>query len=120
MAGERPSKFRRERDDDEHMGHDHEMQDDRGSPDCAVFVTDIARGVTDEMLKEKFKAFGNVVEAFVVKNKYTGDTKGYGFVHFTSMDEVYGVLDAKELPRFEDSVSHKMYALPFDLRLICE
>lgn len=77
------------------------------------------------MLKEKFKDFGNVVEAFVVKNKYTGDTKGsfshplfgyicllragYGFVHFSSMDEVYAVLDAKELPRFEDSVNHKMY-----------
>ena len=25
------------------------------------------------------------------------------------MDEVYGVLDAKELPRFEDSVNHKVY-----------
>lgn len=25
------------------------------------------------------------------------------------MDEVYNVLDAKELPRFEDSISHKMY-----------
>jgi RNA recognition motif-containing protein len=42
--------------------------------------TDIARGVTDDMLREKFKDFGNVVEAFVVKNKYTGDTKGFNFI----------------------------------------
>lgn len=36
MAGERPSKFKRERDDNEH--YDQEMQDDHGDPECAVFV----------------------------------------------------------------------------------
>ena len=41
--------------------------------------TDIARGVTDEVLKDKFKDFGTVVDAFVVKNKYTGDTKGFSY-----------------------------------------
>lgn len=38
--------------------------------------TDIARGVTDDLLKDKFREFGNVQEAFVVKNKFTGETKG--------------------------------------------
>lgn len=87
---------------------EHEHEQGSGPQENSVFVTDIARGVTDELLKEKFAPYGTVVDAFVVKNKFTGDTKGYGFVKFESMDDVYATLDAKELPRFEDSVSHKV------------
>jgi hypothetical protein len=35
------------------------------------------------------------------------------------MDEVYGVLDAKELPRFEDSVNHKVYVYVLCYLCVC-
>lgn len=38
--------------------------------------SDIARGVTDEQLTEAFSIYGKVFEAKVVKNKFTGETKG--------------------------------------------
>lgn len=46
-----------------------------------------------------------MIHAISLPNRWLG----YGFVHFSSMDAVYAVLDAKELPRFEDSVNHKVY-----------
>jgi hypothetical protein len=37
MAGERSSKFKRERDEG-HLSYDQEMQDDQQDAECAVFV----------------------------------------------------------------------------------
>lgn len=41
-----------------------------------IFVSDIARGVTDQELKDAFSSAGQVTDALVVKNKFTGETKG--------------------------------------------
>jgi len=80
---------------------------DSPSREYGIYVSDIARGVTDEQLKDAFSSIGRVYDALIVKNKFTQETKGYGFVRFFNMDDVYAALDCKELPRFEDSVSHK-------------
>eukprot|EP01111_Echinosteliopsis_oligospora_P017286 TRINITY_DN7433_c0_g1_i1.p1 TRINITY_DN7433_c0_g1~~TRINITY_DN7433_c0_g1_i1.p1 ORF type:complete len:472 (-),score=150.33 TRINITY_DN7433_c0_g1_i1:38-1453(-) len=79
----------------------------RESNENSLFVSDIARGVTDEMLKEQFTKMGKVLEAFVVKNKFTGETKGYGFVRFESMDDVCKCLQSRALPGFQDNITHK-------------
>jgi len=86
---------------------------DSPSREYGVYVSDIARGVTNEQLKDAFSSIGRVYDALIVKNKFTGETKGYGFVRFHNMDDVYAALDCKELPRFEDSVSHKLYVFLF-------
>lgn len=78
------------------------------SREYGIYVSDIARGVTDEQLRDAFSSIGKVYDALIVKNKFTGETKGYGFVRFYNMDDVFSALDCKELPRFEDSVSHKL------------
>jgi len=36
--------------------------------------------VTDEDLKETFSAFGDLASAEVVKDKFSGQSKGFGFV----------------------------------------
>jgi len=88
-----------------------ENSNDSKSPpsiEFGIFVSDIARGVTDEQLQAAFSKIGQVYEATVVKNKFTGETKGYGFVRFFDMETVYKALDLKELPSFEDSISKKI------------
>jgi len=85
-----------------------------GSPSPAsmaehgIFVSDIARGVTDQQLKEAFASVGQVVDALVVKNKLTGETKGYGFVKFATPEAVEAALALPELPTFRDAVSNKV------------
>jgi len=86
-----------------------ENSNDSKSPsiEFGIYVSDIARGVTDEQLFNAFSQIGKVYEATVVRNKFTGETKGYGFVRFFNMKSVYDALDLKELPTFEDSISKK-------------
>ncbi|EFA77433.1 hypothetical protein PPL_12035 [Heterostelium album PN500] len=76
--------------------------------DYGVFVSDIARGVTDAMLKEEFSKIAEVAEAIVVKNKHSGETKGYGFVKFYSMADCCRAVDFPNPPAFRDSISVKI------------
>jgi RNA recognition motif-containing protein len=45
-----------------------------------LFVTNINRAVTDDALKALFTEFGQVTSAKVMTDKYTGESKGFGFV----------------------------------------
>lgn len=45
-----------------------------------LYVGNLAWAVDDAKLKEAFAAFGEVSEAVVIKDKYSGRSKGFGFV----------------------------------------
>ncbi|EGG24196.1 hypothetical protein DFA_06343 [Cavenderia fasciculata] len=79
-----------------------------------VFVSDIARGVTDEMLKEEFSKIAEVSEAIVVKNKHSGETKGYGFVKFFSLNDCYRAVEWTSPPAFKDHFSGKSREIRLD------
>ncbi|KAF2076968.1 hypothetical protein CYY_001744 [Polysphondylium violaceum] len=83
--------------------------------DFGVFISDIARGVTDTMLKEEFQKFGDVVEAVVVKNKHSGETKGYGFVKFASINDVRAAIDSNNPPIFKDQATGKSQVVKITL-----
>ena len=46
----------------------------------SLFVGNLAWSVTDEDLKTKFSEFGTVQSARVVSDKYSGKSRGFGFV----------------------------------------
>lgn len=50
--------------------------------DFRIFVGDLGKEVTDEVLKMAFSGYGSFKRARVVRDKKTGKTKGYGFVSF--------------------------------------
>jgi RNA recognition motif-containing protein len=45
-----------------------------------LFVTNINHAVTDDALKALFTEFGKVTSAKIMTDKYTGESKGFGFV----------------------------------------
>ncbi len=45
-----------------------------------IYVGNLSYKVTEEDLKKTFEAFGDVDSAKVIKDKYTGKSKGFGFV----------------------------------------
>jgi len=47
-----------------------------------VYVGNLPFGVADEDLKEMFSSYGEVEEAVVIKDKFSGRSKGFGFVTF--------------------------------------
>ena len=45
-----------------------------------IYVGNLAREVTEDDLRQAFAAFGEVTSASVIKDKYTGQGRGFGFV----------------------------------------
>jgi len=49
-----------------------------------VYVGNLPFGVADDDLKEMFSQYGEVEEAVVIKDKFSGRSKGFGFVTFAN------------------------------------
>jgi len=45
-----------------------------------IFVGNLSREVTNEDLQQAFQAFGEVTTANVIRDKFSGDSRGFGFV----------------------------------------
>ena len=45
-----------------------------------IFVGNLSRDVTNEDLQQAFHAFGEVTSANVIRDKFSGDSRGFGFV----------------------------------------
>jgi len=48
-----------------------------------VYVGNLPWSVDDEKLREMFASFGSIDEATVIKDKFSGRSKGFGFVTFS-------------------------------------
>jgi RNA recognition motif-containing protein len=65
-----------------------------------IYAGNLSRDVTDEDLRQAFEAFGVVESVTVIKDKYTGESKGFGFVEMSSVTESRAAitgLNGKEL-----------------------
>jgi RNA recognition motif-containing protein len=65
-----------------------------------IYVGSLSYEATEEDLKEAFEAFGEVETVKVVKDNYTGRSKGFGFVEMPSQPEARSAIDglnSKEL-----------------------
>lgn len=65
-----------------------------------IYVGNLARDVTDEELQKAFEAFGQVTSAKVIKDKYTGEARGFGFVEMPTKSEgeaAIGGMNGKDL-----------------------
>lgn len=49
-----------------------------------LFVGNIDWGTTDEQLQELFSQYGDIEEAVIIKDRFSGRSKGFGFVTFTN------------------------------------
>ncbi|HPC47187.1 MAG TPA: RNA-binding protein [Deltaproteobacteria bacterium] len=49
-----------------------------------IFVGNLAQDVTSEDLQQLFGAFGEVSSANVIRDRYTGNSRGFGFVEMPS------------------------------------
>lgn len=65
-----------------------------------VFVGGLSWDTDDNSLRAAFEQFGEVVEAKVICDQYTGRSRGFGFVTFVdgaAMSEAIEVMDGREL-----------------------
>ncbi|MFH1259904.1 MAG: RNA-binding protein [Elusimicrobiota bacterium] len=65
-----------------------------------IYVGNLARDVNEEDLRTAFAAFGTVATAAIIKDKFTGDPRGFGFVEMNDKTEALAAiagLNGKEL-----------------------
>ncbi|MFC1502668.1 RNA recognition motif domain-containing protein [bacterium] len=58
-----------------------------------IYVGNLSREVTDDDLKEAFEAFGQISTVNVIKDKHSGEPRGFGFVEMSSKDEAQSAID---------------------------
>ncbi len=52
-----------------------------------IFVGNLTRSATSEALRQEFEKFGQVSSVDIVKDKFSGESKGFGFVEMPSKAE---------------------------------
>ena len=65
-----------------------------------IYVGNLSSDVTDETIREAFVSFGQVTSARVIKDKYTGQSRCFGFVEMATQSQAQTAiksLNGKEL-----------------------
>lgn len=52
-----------------------------------IYVGNLSREVTEGDLQQAFEAFGHVASVAIIKDKFTGQSRGFGFVEMAAADE---------------------------------
>jgi RNA recognition motif-containing protein len=52
-----------------------------------IYVGNLSSEVTEEELRQEFEAFGEVASVDIIKDKYSGQPRGFGFVEMASVSE---------------------------------
>ncbi len=59
-----------------------------------IYAGNLLREVTEDELKLAFEEFGQVSSVNIIKDKYSGESKGFGFVEMPSKDEGQAAIDS--------------------------
>lgn len=65
-----------------------------------IYVGNLPREATEADLQEAFQAFGEVADVSIIKEKFTGESRGFGFVEMPSGTQAQSAiagLNGKEL-----------------------
>ena len=59
-----------------------------------IYVGNLSYEVTEENLRLAFEPFGQVESAIIIKDKHSGQSKGFGFVEMASKAEGQSAIDS--------------------------
>ncbi len=58
-----------------------------------IYVGNLAHDVREDDLKKAFEAFGKIESTSVIKDRYTDESKGFGFVEMLSENEAQAAMN---------------------------
>ena len=58
-----------------------------------IYVGNLSSDVGDDDLRKAFEAFGQVTSATVIRDKFSGESRGFGFVEMPSDDESQSAIE---------------------------
>ena len=57
-----------------------------------IYVGNMSREVTEDDLRKAFEAFGQVASITLIKDKFSGESRGFGFVEMPGKDEAQSAI----------------------------
>jgi RNA recognition motif-containing protein len=57
-----------------------------------IYVGNLSREVTDDELRKAFEAFGQVTSVNIIKDRYSGESRGFGFVEMAMKSEAQAAI----------------------------
>jgi RNA recognition motif-containing protein len=58
-----------------------------------IYVGNLSREVTDEELRQAFEAFGQITSVNIIKDRYSGESRGFGFVEMATKSEAQAAIN---------------------------
>ena len=58
-----------------------------------IYVGNLSHDASDEDLRQAFEAFGQVTSATIIKDKFSGESRGFGFVEMPTKAEGQAAID---------------------------
>ena len=58
-----------------------------------IYVGNLSREVTEEELHRAFEAFGQVTSVNIIKDRYSGESRGFGFVEMAVKSEAQAAIN---------------------------
>jgi RNA recognition motif-containing protein len=65
-----------------------------------IYIGNLSREVTEEDLRQAFESFGQVASVTIIKDRFSGESRGFGFVEMPAKAEAQSAingLNGKEL-----------------------
>jgi RNA recognition motif-containing protein len=73
-----------------------------------IYIGSLSYKATEEDLKQAFEAFGQIESVKIIKDRYSGESRGFGFVEMPNKDEAQSAIEGmngKELKGRKMSVN---------------
>jgi RNA recognition motif-containing protein len=58
-----------------------------------IYVGNLSYNVTEDDLRQAFEAFGQVTSVSIIKDKYSNQSKGFGFVEMSGKEEAQAAIN---------------------------
>ena len=58
-----------------------------------IYVGNLSSDVSEEDLRQAFEAFGQIATVTIIKDKFSGESRGFGFVEIPSKKEAQSAID---------------------------
>ena len=65
----------------------------RKEPSVNIYVGNLSRDTNEDDLRQAFEAFGEVSSANVIKDRFSGESRGFGFVEMPSSEQAQAALE---------------------------
>ncbi len=77
-----------------------------------IYVGNLNHQITEEELRKAFESFGQVESATIIKDKYSGEPRGFGFVEMPAKAEARAAIDGLNGKELKEKVLNVNEARP--------